>query len=1019
MNQDTGAEYSGARRPVRQYSSVHEPSIGGYVLEAKLGQGGMGSVFVAHHPEAPGRKVALKVMHGNEAGTPERAARFEREIHALAATTAHPGIVKIFACGIEGTRPWYVMELVEGISLGKLAASPLDPRRAARILCDVADAIDHVHAHGVIHRDVKPDNIMVEADDRARVCDFGLARILESARLTRTGAMLGTPAFAAPELLGDGADRADARADVYGLGATLFYALVGRAPFEAATVVELLGKVVGEPAPRPGALRPGVPRELDAICARALARDPADRYPSAAALRRDLEHFLDGRALESAPSRGRALGRALRGRTTRLALLGLGLTLAVAAALGIASGLGARRARAAREAAASRVFAEAMAPAATAASIREGLALLRADEGSADRVPIVEERLRDKLLEDRVKALALRPIHDAPLESVVALGEAAIAAPSRVNLVGEVAGALAVGDALLDRRDALKGGDAAPAERLASLAYRLASVRLAANPHDGAASLLRASVALARAGAPRRPLGPGRLGVAAATADTVRADLAAASGLGGPAGARAAWLLVDLLACAPSDEAARAALARARAVAPGAPERETLERVLSTDRGSLAASLGALRRGERPREAATLLSRLFAQRGAPAALEHPELADPAASALDGTPRAADAFALLPLDRDRVAPAVAHSALGTMMKCSISEDERLLLDMGNVPELIEKRFAPVRASVEGDLARALSLAPASAPVLVACGEPIRRGLATAVFRVLASRQICDGGVLLAESFSSSARAASRGGLLRFAYGERWEPSPGLKGVAACEEFDQRLRADIASDALIAALLAGGGKEDDVRLARETVCGLRRLEELGEQPTLEPEERDRLAVGALLGLESWARLGGPAVLPFRARLRRLAFPAPVGPALARLDLERMIATTDATADPFRRQARLLFLAASEAAALAEAGTPEGLGLSTRLLERGVAWAREESLWASGGDVAAYEDSLIALANEFGSRDIFHSLGRTLEEAAPLKLLGPRPEDLKRATRRYEFRHPTEAAGDAGRR
>src|SRR4051794_27586381 len=163
----------------------HPRGIGGYVLEEKLGEGGMGAVFRARHPSFPGVAFAVKVLAVGSTVDATRWARFEREMQLLAALRPHPNLVKIHGGKLEGSRPYYVMELVDGPSLSDLVRrGPLEPRRAVKIIRDVADAVAHIHAQGIIHRDLKPANILLGAGDCPRVCDFGLARTADSNRLT-------------------------------------------------------------------------------------------------------------------------------------------------------------------------------------------------------------------------------------------------------------------------------------------------------------------------------------------------------------------------------------------------------------------------------------------------------------------------------------------------------------------------------------------------------------------------------------------------------------------------------------------------------------------------------------------------------------------------------------------------------------------------------------------------------------------------------------------------------------------
>ncbi|MGE0711963.1 MAG: protein kinase [Planctomycetota bacterium] len=307
-----GGDYDRARGPAARGGLQQ---IGGYRLERELARGGMGAVYLARDVVA-GRPVAVKLHLAAERLGDAQRARFEREAQALA-KLSHPGIVAIHAYGEEAGCPYLVMDLVEGRSLSDVLRDegPLLPGRAARMMRDVALAIQHAHDHGVLHRDLKPSNLVLDASDRPRVTDFGLASTADAQRLTRTGQFLGTFGFAPPEQVHYQHERLDARADVFALGATLYALLTGESPGEtidgplAALHLVLEGRV--RPA---SALRPEVDRRLDAICQRCIEGRPEDRYPSAAALAEDLERWLAGGAVQgSRPDLVRALRRRRRG----------------------------------------------------------------------------------------------------------------------------------------------------------------------------------------------------------------------------------------------------------------------------------------------------------------------------------------------------------------------------------------------------------------------------------------------------------------------------------------------------------------------------------------------------------------------------------------------------------------------------------------------------------------------------------------------------------------------------------
>lgn len=277
--------------------------VDGYELRRELARGGMGVVHEAVEV-ATGRRVALKRMLQAFTGDPEAVARFLIEAQATA-RLRHPGVVTVHPAGRAGGAPYLVMELVEGESLQRRLDrdGPLAPDEALTLAERLADALAHAHAAGVLRRDLKPSNVLIDGAGQARVTDFGLARLLDAPtreRLTRTGELVGTPAFMAPEQA-DGHGVVDERADVYGLGATLFAALTGRAPFEGTSPLATIHAVLTRPPRAPSSLRPGLPPPIDALVLRCLAKDPAARPASMAELGRAIRA---ARAGEGARRRG-------------------------------------------------------------------------------------------------------------------------------------------------------------------------------------------------------------------------------------------------------------------------------------------------------------------------------------------------------------------------------------------------------------------------------------------------------------------------------------------------------------------------------------------------------------------------------------------------------------------------------------------------------------------------------------------------------------------------------------------
>ncbi len=341
---DDGAPAPSGRRSEEGTATAEPPvearpvprRFGRYELRRELGRGGVGVVWEAWDPKL-GRAVALKTLLAGDGASEAQLGRFLREVRA-AAGLRHPHIVPVHDAGEVEGRPYLTMDLVDGRSLDQLltAPDPPAPRRVVELLVPIVRALSHAHGQGIVHRDVKPENILVDQAGHPYLTDFGLARDLSDAtRLTRTDQTVGTPAFMAPEQLRGRTP--DPRMDVYGLGATLYEALVGRVPFEGESFPDLLRQVLlDEPAP-PRLVNPRVARDLEAIVLVCLEKDPARRYPTAAALAEDLERFLAGEAVQArAPSLARRLIR--RGLRHRAVVVGLviaaaGLVLGGAAAL--------------------------------------------------------------------------------------------------------------------------------------------------------------------------------------------------------------------------------------------------------------------------------------------------------------------------------------------------------------------------------------------------------------------------------------------------------------------------------------------------------------------------------------------------------------------------------------------------------------------------------------------------------------------------------------------------------------
>ncbi len=320
---------------------------GRYRLESKLGSGGMSTVYLARD-ETLERSVAVKVLHQEISDQPDQLERFRREARAVA-QLSHPNVVAVIDAGEDGGYPYIVFEYVPGETLkaridavGKL---PLD--EAAAYAIEIGRGLAAAHAHKLIHRDVKPQNVLIDAEGRAKVTDFGIARSLESDGLTKTGRVLGTTDYVSPEqAMGHDVDQ---RSDIYSLGVLLYEMLTGEPPFKAETVVGVAMKHVNDPMPETQEMRPDASAALARVVERSTSKDPDRRYDDMNDMLADLEGALEvevsraggshGEAttvLESVPTERRKL---LTSR--RVSVVGILLVLAAtAAALIIAAATG-------------------------------------------------------------------------------------------------------------------------------------------------------------------------------------------------------------------------------------------------------------------------------------------------------------------------------------------------------------------------------------------------------------------------------------------------------------------------------------------------------------------------------------------------------------------------------------------------------------------------------------------------------------------------------------------------------
>jgi hypothetical protein len=265
-------------------------TLGKYQVRKPIGRGGMGTVYAAYDT-ALDRPVAIKVLASHLAWEETFVERFLREAR-MAAKLDHPHIVTIYDVGQQDGIYYLVMRQIEGQPLRDIIAreGPLPPARAARILGQVASALDYAHSRGVIHRDVKPGNMLVETGDRVTLTDFGVARAAEGTRLTATGISLGTPEYMSPEqALGQATD---GRTDVYSLGIVLYEMLTGQVPFHADTPIATLMQQAHTPPPSPRTLVSSLSAEIETVVLKALAKRPEDRYASAGELGRTMDRLV-------------------------------------------------------------------------------------------------------------------------------------------------------------------------------------------------------------------------------------------------------------------------------------------------------------------------------------------------------------------------------------------------------------------------------------------------------------------------------------------------------------------------------------------------------------------------------------------------------------------------------------------------------------------------------------------------------------------------------------------------------
>ncbi len=281
---------------------------GRYVLRGLLGQGGMADVELAYD-EVLDRQVAVKMLHERYASDDSFIERFRREAQSAAALN-HPNVVGVYDTGADRGRPYIVMEYIAGRTLSEIMKREgVLPRRAAEIGGEAAMALHFAHERGIVHRDIKPGNIMIGDDGRVKVTDFGIARAVNVESVTQTSSIFGTAAYVAPEQAQG--QRVDGRTDIYALGCVLFEMLTGQQPFTGDTAVTLAYKHVSEAPPHPRSINPEISPALESVVLKALAKDPAQRYQTGKEMAEDLRRAVAGQQVSTSPAAAYAATQAI------------------------------------------------------------------------------------------------------------------------------------------------------------------------------------------------------------------------------------------------------------------------------------------------------------------------------------------------------------------------------------------------------------------------------------------------------------------------------------------------------------------------------------------------------------------------------------------------------------------------------------------------------------------------------------------------------------------------------------
>jgi serine/threonine protein kinase len=323
---NTTAPFEKAAGPDESSPTAASPSVPGYQVLGLIGKGGMGVVYKARQVGLD-RLVALKMILHIEHASADARRRFQAEAQAVA-RLQHPNIVQIHEVAEHQGQPYFSLEYCPHGSLAdQLDGTPWEPAKAAELVQTLARAIHAAHLAQVVHRDLKPPNVLLSADGQPKITDFGLAKKLDEQGQTHTGAVVGTPSYMAPEQAGGKAKEIGPAADIYALGAILYELLTGRPPFKAPSALDTLLQVLSEEPVPSRRLQTKVPRDLDTICMKCLDKDPKKRYVDAASLAEDLQRFQSGEAIQARPTS--ALERGWRWCRRNRALASLAASIVV------------------------------------------------------------------------------------------------------------------------------------------------------------------------------------------------------------------------------------------------------------------------------------------------------------------------------------------------------------------------------------------------------------------------------------------------------------------------------------------------------------------------------------------------------------------------------------------------------------------------------------------------------------------------------------------------------------------